>query len=313
MNNKLTAQKSLTMPRILGVGRETLSISAGDMELAVDSKGANLIGIFPKGMGNILYYDEANPKRRGIPICMPWFGPLEAGKLNTLYGEKTAAQHGFFRDSEFVLEVDGDSSIIAHLVSNDSTKKLWPFEFASKIRFEIDKQNQVNIYLAYTNLDKYAVTLAPGLHPYFTVEDPNEVIFNSDAKKANNNKSHYKPVKIADEFEMVKAVNGTKYWRIKGQPDLHIKGHTFGTTLIRPGFDNRVIFLMYDPQVFNRLAIWRETEDAGYICIEPGFEQNAINKCKGVMVKPGDTWETKVMIGLGKYNPRNDSYTYGLK
>lgn len=52
-----------------------------------------------------------------------------------------------------------------------------------------------------------------------------------------------------------------------------------------------------DPKVFNRMTIWRTSEQAPFICIEPAYDKNALND-EPIFIERGQFFQTEVRIGL---------------
>ncbi len=95
--------------------------------------------------------------RGGIPICWPWFGPVQA------------PSHGFARimQWEFTAHNENEEGVFLTFTLRDSaeTRKLWPHEFTLIARIRLGDTCEVELE-AY---GQYQATAA--LHTYFTVGD----------------------------------------------------------------------------------------------------------------------------------------------
>jgi len=104
--------------------------------------------------------------RGGIPICWPWFGPLE-GKPS----------HGFARTTEWTLvnsHSDNDhTTLVLQLEDSDSSRELWPHPFRLQLKVQIGRTLQLQ--LTTTNLDQHALTYRAALHTYLACSDYQDV------------------------------------------------------------------------------------------------------------------------------------------
>jgi hypothetical protein len=57
----------------------------------------------------------------------------------------------------------------------------------------------------------------------------------------------------------------------------------------------RTIEIVSDPEVFNRMAVWRKASDSKFICVEPAFKQNGINS-GGIKIAAGKQFVTELSI-----------------
>ncbi|GAA0330717.1 D-hexose-6-phosphate mutarotase [Morganella psychrotolerans] len=97
------------------------------------------------------------PVRGGIPICWPWFGPVQA------------PAHGFARTMQwdFTAHNENEDGVFLTFTLRDSaeTRKIWPHEFTLIARIRLGETCEVELE-AY---GQYQATAA--LHSYFTVGD----------------------------------------------------------------------------------------------------------------------------------------------
>ena len=263
----------------------------GDEQLGFvcDSFGAKILAFYKEGK-NSLFYAEDDISHSGIPLCFPSFGPLENNQF--LWQEKAyeMKQHGFARDNDFELLSQDESSLSLVLRSSQKTKERFPFDFEFKVNYSLVGGELIMDY-DFKNLSAEALPLAPGIHPYFAVDDPNEIIFSSNAQSVNNNLQNYALIDMAEAecFEPV----GEQTYRIHGAPDLHVSGHTQSRNLLNLG--SQKIEMNFDPLLFKRYTIWRKGADVNYICFEPANEKNALN-ANPQMIEPGKSWETRVIL-----------------
>ncbi|WDE99023.1 hypothetical protein PQO03_14390 [Lentisphaera profundi] len=262
----------------------------GQNRIEVDSYGAKVLGLYLGGDHNILFYDENDISHSGIPLCFPGFGPLKEGKFQNAGKDYEMNQHGFVRNSVFDLIARGDNFLNFQLESNFYTKEKFPFNFLFQVSYTLSEKELI-IDLWIKNQSRQVMPLAPGIHPYFAVKEPNGLSFTSLAKNANNNLLNYEVVEASTVL-----TPSEQSYHIKGAPDLHLIDHTLQETMIyRKGESN--LKMTADPNIFNRMVIWRKSEDSKYVCIEPAYEQNGLNE-NPIAILPGKAFETRVVIAL---------------
>ncbi|MGM0461256.1 MAG: hypothetical protein ACQEQ4_02410 [Fibrobacterota bacterium] len=281
--------------KIHGSGKETLSITRGNTTIHVDSLGAKILQIETDNTP-LLHYEKNDIKHSGIPLCLPFFGPLEKDRV--FFGDTAyhMGQHGFFRDSEFVLS-QKKNLILCTLTSTEETRKKYPFDFLFIAHYEIiDHGVKMVFYLS--NTDTKTMEIAPGVHPYFRVENSDEVYITTGAEHGNDSRENFrtKSLEACSDLEVVEHRGEIRNLRVRNTPDIHLIGHELERTIISPGTPDYSLELTADMHTFNRMTIWRKTADAPYICVEPAFEERALNKNAGIKLRPHETFLTTITI-----------------
>ena len=82
------------MEKVKNLGKTIEIIQKDNISIYVDSLGAKVLAINIDEK-NILFYDEKDIKHSGIPICLPFFGPLRDGILKVDDNDYKIGQHGF--------------------------------------------------------------------------------------------------------------------------------------------------------------------------------------------------------------------------
>ena len=267
------------------------AIECQGQKLIVDHHGAKVLGLFFHD-NNVLFYDEEDIAHSGIPLCFPSFGPLKNGEFLHNGKNYPMKQHGFARDFVFDLIERGENFLTFELKSSAQTLERFPFEFTFQVRYTL-ASNSLKIDFDCKNNSTEKLPLAPGVHPYFSVDDAQKIFFTSKATKGNNNLQNYDAVPAKDILP-VSQENGVLLYQITGTPDLHLIDHGLHETLIKPG-KLSPLKMTADAEVFKRMAIWRNSENAGFICIEPANVQNALNE-KAILVESGESFKTQVSI-----------------
>ena len=116
------------------------------------------------------YIWQGNPEywTGQTPIMFPICGRLTEGKYT--YDGKTYEMilHGFARQSDFVGEQLSNTSVRFTLVSNEETRKIYPFDFAFVVEYCLDEKT-LSTSLTVRNTGKEILPATVGLHPGFNV------------------------------------------------------------------------------------------------------------------------------------------------
>ncbi len=128
-----------------------------------------LVSHFQVASWNVLYRpaETGNVKRWGLPLMIPNFSRLKDG----IFQEKgtTLPIHGFGRIMPWTVIEQDASSITIQLTSNDATRADYPYEFAFTSRIEAG-EGSFTYTLTMENRNAEVMPIAPGFHPYFSVE-----------------------------------------------------------------------------------------------------------------------------------------------
>jgi galactose mutarotase-like enzyme len=115
--------------------------------------------------------------RGGNPILFPICGNLPDNTY--IYNSKTynLKQHGFARELPWQATeqgTEGKASITVVLNSNESTRAVYPFDFKVAFTYQI-QGNSLEVRQEYTNLSSEPMPFSFGFHPYFAVQDKNQL------------------------------------------------------------------------------------------------------------------------------------------
>lgn len=130
---------------------------------AISLQGAHLLAWQPKDQEPIIWLSKRSQFkhgiaiRGGIPICWPWFGPIDT------------PSHGFARNQPWRLTAHAEDeqgiSLTLTLKDNEQTRQLWPHTFELKAHFKLGEECEVTL----ESQGDYQITAA--LHTYFEVGD----------------------------------------------------------------------------------------------------------------------------------------------
>jgi|TARA_B110000879_G_scaffold212302_1_gene307892 galactose mutarotase-like enzyme len=278
---------------IKGRGQVTV-LSQGDWKALVDSYGGQVLGLFYQGK-NILHYDAEDISHSGIPLCVPNFGPLVNGEFLSAGKAYKMGQHGFIRDRLLTVCAISENAVSYRFVADQISKQKYPFDFEFTVTYSISDLG-LKISLNVDNLSCEELPLAPGVHPYFSVENPLEVCFETDALTANNNLNNYAIETLADSEYVESVTDKSGRYRVLKNPEIHLIGHSAGSIKLYPEADIP-ISIYFDNAVFNRLIIWRKSSDAKYICVEPAYVKNGLND-QPLIISAQGNWQTELLIAV---------------
>lgn len=149
-----------------------LRIDGPDGWAEISLQGAQVLAWAPRGQESALWLSATSrfgagaAIRGGVPICFPWFGPLE--------GHPDAPRHGFARTSVWT-HVDthddgGDVVVRLRLTDSDATRaSAWPYRFEAVCTVVVGAR--LTVGLEVTNLDDVTVSYEEALHTYLAVDD----------------------------------------------------------------------------------------------------------------------------------------------
>ncbi len=116
------------------------------------------------------YLHDSNPKYwgRSAPILWPNIGTIKNDSANINGKNYPMQKHGFLRDTLFTVKHHEANKIIFITSSNETTLKLYPFNFEIEITYEL-VNDTIKSNLEFTNHSDTAMPFNLGLHPAFKV------------------------------------------------------------------------------------------------------------------------------------------------
>ena len=283
----------MELSQFQGLGSVT-TIQSGSVTAGIDSVGAKCLALIVDGR-NQLFYEESDIGHSGIPICFPSFGPLDNQEL--IHGGKAwpMKQHGFVRDLE-LKQVEATSDLARYeLTENDETLKRYPFKFQFLATHQL-LDDGLNIDMSIHNRSDEPMPISPGIHPYFSVDDPTNVTVTTKAQCGHNNLNDYQKEMLQDTefFEIVDEKQGIKTLKICSNPDQHLPDHGLEVTRLTRG-DQKSVLIGSELSVFKMMTVWRKESDSKFICVEPANFKNGLNT-KPNLIAPGETVQTQISL-----------------
>jgi galactose mutarotase-like enzyme len=145
------------------------SISTDRLEIVVKNRGAELCSIRHADGTEYLWQADPQVWARHAPILFPIVGALAGGVYQ--HGGQTyeMGQHGFARDSAFELAEQTESMLLYRMKSDETTRKMYPFEFELSVRYSVVA---ATLFIQYEviNLSAEVMPFSIGAHPAFSTE-----------------------------------------------------------------------------------------------------------------------------------------------
>ena len=243
------------------------------MEIRIESLGAELIGMKDLTTG-IEYIWQKNPEywAKSSPILFPFVGALKDGRY--FYEGKEynlGLKHGFARDYEFQMSDQGDDYLEFLFVSNDETKKIYPFNFKLYVKYIIKDKN-LRIEYKIENTGKREMYFSLGAHPAFNIPVGNGMGFSDyylEFEKTETGEVKTFNGTLISSQKKIKAFEGK---RINLEIDtfkndaLIIENPNSKVVYLKNNKNSRGIKFVYEG--FKYIAFWNKP-GAEYVCLEP--------------------------------------------
>lgn len=139
-----------------------VTISNSEVTAVIAKKGAELQSIV---CGGVEYMWSKDPAfwAQSAPIMFPMCGGLKGGKYELDGVMYEMPKHGFAKLSDFEVESKTESSVTFVLYDNAETRKMYPFAFAFRVRYELEGKSLKVTYDA-ENLDNKTMYCTFGAH-----------------------------------------------------------------------------------------------------------------------------------------------------
>ncbi|MDG2989439.1 aldose epimerase [Candidatus Synechococcus calcipolaris G9] len=241
----------------------------GESRLTVVPERGGLISGWQWRGQEILYLDRdrfANPDlsvRGGIPILFPICGNLPNNEFIYEDQKYSLKQHGFARDLPWQVQDHQGNSIVLRLGDTEATRGVYPFEFDLEFTYTLGTDS-LGLELRITNPGERPLPFSLGLHPYFAVQEKEQLTFNLPINGMVDQKTQ-RPLTFAGGFD----------W---AAPELDLAcrpllGHRARVSDRQRGYH---LDLNFSPE-FTTLVFWT-LHGKDYYCLEPWTApRNALN------------------------------------
>ena len=142
-----------------------VTLDSGVLRVTIDSLGAELTSLIDVAGRELLW--QAGPAwRRHAPVLFPIVGRMPGDQLVHDGIPYPMGQHGFARDRQFGVVMEGEHAAVFTLVDDAETRIHFPFPFRLQIRFELSGASLAVITtVSNTGTEQFSASL--GEHPAF--------------------------------------------------------------------------------------------------------------------------------------------------
>lgn len=144
-------------------------ISNKILTVKISAQGAELQSIVNKE-NSLEYMWSGDPAFWGkkSPVLFPIVGGLKGATYQHQGIAYHLGRHGFAREREFTISSHSEDTIRFSLVSDETTKEVYPFDFVFSIEYSL-KNNQLTVKYHVENIGFENLLFSVGAHPAFKV------------------------------------------------------------------------------------------------------------------------------------------------
>ena len=263
-----------------------VSISNGFLTATIKLKGAELCSLKNK---NKEYIWDGNSDFWGkhSPVLFPIVGTLKDNSYRYNNKKYQLNRHGFARDLDFVIQEKQEHYVIFSLISSNTTKTNYPFDFELNIKYSLDEK-RLKIQYFVKNLGTNKMLFSIGGHPAFALpnhfenyslkfEDDKSINFyllENDLLSNTTKKIDLKNNKLALSYALFE--NDALVFK-----KLNSKSITI--------YDCEIPYLKFSFKDFPNFGIWTKM-NAPFVCLEPwmGYS-DTMNSSGNILEKEGIT------------------------
>ncbi|OZC85356.1 hypothetical protein CH282_12915 [Rhodococcus sp. 06-418-1B] len=250
-------------------GPRGATLTGDGWTVTVASVGAELVSVRTPS-GRELLWDAGPQWRRHAPILFPCIGRSPGDSVTVDGVAYPMPQHGFARDMAFTLTASSDDTCEFELVSDDRTRRHYPFDFALRVRHRV-RGSELRSDYSIVNTGSRIMPASFGLHTAFlwptepAAREASSVVFaEAQADRVHRvvdgvplPESQPSPLSgrtlaLSDTLFDAGAV---VFERVAGTEATYKSEATGTLTLTWAGFE--------------QFAVWSPPSRAGFVCLEP--------------------------------------------
>lgn len=255
---------------------DNIRIENNNISVEIKKQGAELCSIFDKKKNReVLWQADASFWGRHSPILFPNVGKQFNNEYRYNGEVYKTKQHGFARDSKFDCIENSNNKAVFELVSNDETRKIYPFEFILRITYTI-KDNDLIVSWNVINTGDNEMFFTIGAHPAFNVPADKSGFNRSDYSVVFKGKDNLKYI-LLDPEKGTAVYNDVKTLKLNDNK-INISDDLFDNDAYI--FDNNQIESAIIIDKNNEMYVGMECKDfpnfglwsagkAPFICLEP--------------------------------------------
>lgn len=244
-----------------------ITLQNKEISASINSFGAELITL-TKGKTNYIWTVDTNYWNKTSPILFPIVGRLKNDSYTYNDKQYSLSRHGFARDNTFEIIHKTDTEVVFSFSSNETTLKVYPFEFELQIGYTL-LENKLSISYKVINKSKYEMPFSIGAHPAFAIAH--------DLKKYalvfNSSESFESHLLENDLFSGITKEIPSSENKIPLSYELFVDD-----ALVFKNLSSTEVAIVYEDKPllkmnfkgFPYLGIWTK-ENAPFLCLEPWF------------------------------------------
>jgi len=250
-----------------------IQLQSNALQISINTFGAELYSI--KNTPGLEYIWQANKEiwPRHAPVLFPIVGKLKDNAYTISHTPFNLNQHGFARDKEFELISQSKTSCCLQLLSDEASKKHFPFDFIFEIAYELLEDKLITHYKI-INPSSNDLPFSVGAHPGF----------NCPIEKNETFEDYYLQFE-ASEYTLTELSNGL---RLNTGKKLHLadsklflnkelfdkdalvfENSQISALTLRSKKSNR--FIKMECQNWPYFGIWTKKDCREFICLEPWY------------------------------------------
>jgi len=204
--------------------------------------------------------------RGGNPILFPICGNLPDNTYTHNGKTYTLKQHGFARELPWEAteqETEGKASLTVVLNSNESTQAVYPFDFKVAFTYQIQGKS-LEVRQEYTNLSSEPMPFSFGFHPYFAVQDKNQLVVEIPSTEYQDNQTK-KTEPFNGQFDFNRDEIDAAFGKLSAK-----------SATVTDNSRKLKLTLEYD-DIFSTLVFWT-VKGKDFYCLEPwSAPRNSLN------------------------------------
>ena len=290
----------------------TISLHYNQTTAELSPKGAQLISFRTDDQREMIWQGAAEIWDQHAPVLFPVCGRVRNGHIKIRDKTYPMQMHGFAHTSDFSIGTKGDDHVEFVLCSNETSKKMYPFDFMLHIIYQLKDRGWTTRFII-KNLSSDPMPVCLGGHPGFICPMEKNSVFNDyciifPLKEKQAVLSVLQNGLVGEAEPFAELASG----RVISLDHAYFDKKD---TLIFSGINSRHVFLIHKTTghgiclsfpFMETLSVWtRPWMHADYICLEPwhglpGRESDGDSfeeKPFITMIGPNETYSTWFTAG----------------
>ncbi len=287
---------------------EPLEIRSDLMSATISPLGAELQALRTADGVDLQWNGDPKVWKGRAPILFPVIGFLNQGRHRLDQTWYTLSKHGFARDRTFTVIEHTASAVRLRLLSDETTRAAYPFEFQLDLVFTLDGV-ALSVVAEIGNRDQLPLPASFGFHPAFRWPLPfgqarseHGIVFESDEPgelRRIDSEGLLRPARLPSPIEGQKLMLRDDLF----EDDALIFDQVESRRVVYGAETGPKIAVSFPD--FPVLGIWSKP-GAGFVCIEPwaglpdpeGYDGDFRSKPRSFIVAPNDTKRLAMTISL---------------